>query len=487
MNTIALTWWNAPNYSVDVDGHVYCEGKQIFCQKWFYICCADGRDLALTVRDILAETWGLRPENEWAESKYADFLRDVQLFNKKVESGELVRCKFRKKVAVDRYQQIYISRDGTCYYRYNLVPITLYKDEIGRVSINYNKTAVGRAYVDDAVAATFIPVPEQILKIGCFAEDLNVIHLDGDMSNNNVCNLAWGFNSVDVNFDDLSVVHIDGIEYRSLAIFNRGTFYININGSVFNLRTQSMLRLQQHVRQTGSLYVECYKDNVKQRIGIDHAVAVLWKNDPIDVIETSVYKDVILRYRWFDEEVAAGRLKPTRFKNIDGDPYYVHINGEIYSYKYRKPMTLTLDGHGYKSTSASNNNIRSQVHLHRVLAEEFIPIPDEYIKQGLRKEDLSINHIDGNKQNNALSNLEWCTQTENMQKARDIGLYTSERYDPVPGEMLLDIVHGLSDKEIADKYGTDDTVIFNIRYHVGGLAKQWWKRHHFGFYKHRGR
>lgn len=43
---------------------------------------------------------------------------------------------------------------------------------------------------------------------------------------------------------------------------------------------------------------------------------------------------------------------------------------------------------------------------HRIIAQTFIPNPNNY---------LIINHKDGNKQNNCIDNLEWCTQKHNMQ------------------------------------------------------------------------
>lgn len=51
--------------------------------------------------------------------------------------------------------------------------------------------------------------------------------------------------------------------------------------------------------------------------------------------------------------------------------------------------------------------------IHRVIASAFIPTEEGKI---------FVNHIDGNKSNNAASNLEWCTREENIQHAYDHGL-----------------------------------------------------------------
>src|SRR5574343_2110631 len=57
--------------------------------------------------------------------------------------------------------------------------------------------------------------------------------------------------------------------------------------------------------------------------------------------------------------------------------------------------------------------------VHRLVAMAFIPYPDN---------KPQVNHIDGNKQNNLASNLEWATQSENMQHCYDSGL---KKYRPL--------------------------------------------------------
>lgn len=53
--------------------------------------------------------------------------------------------------------------------------------------------------------------------------------------------------------------------------------------------------------------------------------------------------------------------------------------------------------------------------VHRMIAIAFIPNPDN---------KKYVNHIDGNKLNNAVPNLEWCTHTENVRHAYATGLNT---------------------------------------------------------------
>ena len=72
---------------------------------------------------------------------------------------------------------------------------------------------------------------------------------------------------------------------------------------------------------------------------------------------------------------------------------------------------------GYEMVMLCRNYKTFNASVHRLVARAFIPNP---------KNKPHINHIDGNKANNSIENLEWCTPSENMIHAYRTGLKTPE-------------------------------------------------------------
>jgi hypothetical protein len=81
--------------------------------------------------------------------------------------------------------------------------------------------------------------------------------------------------------------------------------------------------------------------------------------------------------------------------------------------------------HGYKLVYPKRDSRKHPVLIHRLIAHEFVPNPH----------DLPVvNHKDGNKSNNHPSNLEWCTQQQNLAHAKSMGLRRVERAVLAMGE-----------------------------------------------------
>lgn len=96
----------------------------------------------------------------------------------------------------------------------------------------------------------------------------------------------------------------------------------------------------------------------------------------------------------------------------DFPEYYITDAGDVFSRQTMnnpngriRKLKLTKDRFGYLRVCLSDTNHKKHILLiHRLVAQTFIPNPDN---------KPCVNHIDGNKENNIISNLEWCSYSEN--------------------------------------------------------------------------
>lgn len=100
----------------------------------------------------------------------------------------------------------------------------------------------------------------------------------------------------------------------------------------------------------------------------------------------------------------------------------VSTRGRIRSTKYQganktRILKTKYDRYGYEVINVSINGTVRYLKVHRLVAETFLSNPDNL---------PTVNHKDGNKQNNLLSNLEWASYADNQQHAHDIGLFSKD-------------------------------------------------------------
>ena len=102
-------------------------------------------------------------------------------------------------------------------------------------------------------------------------------------------------------------------------------------------------------------------------------------------------------------------------KKIEGfNHYYISDDGRVFSDarggELRERATR-LNQKGYKYTFLTNGkNVKKTAIIHRLVAEYFLPNYDK---------NLQVNHIDGDKTNNKVENLEMVTGLENMRHASE--------------------------------------------------------------------
>ena len=132
--------------------------------------------------------------------------------------------------------------------------------------------------------------------------------------------------------------------------------------------------------------------------------------------------------------------------------FKARVDGTIIG-KRGKPMKGHIDRCGYQEVLFSENGKTNQYRTHRLIAETFIPNPNN-----LR----DVNHKDGNKLNNNVSNLEWCSHKDNVAHSFKNGLQTKATnqygtYTVLQDDDLQTILslhsEGLLDREIAERIG----------------------------------
>lgn len=101
-------------------------------------------------------------------------------------------------------------------------------------------------------------------------------------------------------------------------------------------------------------------------------------------------------------------------KQINGyNNYYIYDNGDVLNISTNKILKGSIGENGYKYYRLSKDNNKTMFYAHRLVAEHFLENPNFL---------PIVNHKDGNKLNNQLSNLEWVSCSENTKHAHDNNL-----------------------------------------------------------------
>ena len=150
--------------------------------------------------------------------------------------------------------------------------------------------------------------------------------------------------------------------------------------------------------------------------------------------------------------------------------YSVSNLGEVKSLRFNRLLKPSPhNGTGYLRVSLTKEGVTKVFYVHRLVAEAFLPYENR----------LEVNHIDGDKNNNRLSNLEWVTHHENVLHSHRNGLNKpnqvrgsrvgSAKLNESQVMEIKKTKNMYTYKELAKKYGVSTSTIYGI------VTNRWWK------------
>ena len=213
-------------------------------------------------------------------------------------------------------------------------------------------------------------------------------HIDGNKLNNNLSNLRLVSQSDNVKnaYKNNSKMY----QQNTIQAFNKNNELIK----EFNNIKDAYLFIN---HTNGTSITNCLRGVYKT------AGKYIWKfkDDKITEYNNNKYIDDIKNY------IILGKINEYDFSN-----YYINKEGIIINAKYKnRKIKKFINANGYNCVYLYyENNKKNQYPLHRLIAKYYLENGHTYFNDN----NYVVNHIDKNRLNNTISNLEWITQKENI-------------------------------------------------------------------------
>lgn len=144
------------------------------------------------------------------------------------------------------------------------------------------------------------------------------------------------------------------------------------------------------------------------------------------------------------------------FKTIPHYPNYeINTYGIIRNKTTGKNIKWVDNGNGYQFVRLYNSDTPKGrgCLIHRLVMSTFVPTEGQ---------NMDVNHKDGNKSNNKLDNLEWCTKSENTRHAHSTGLFTNKLTIDQVKEIKERLKTAKAYSKLAREYGVRHSTIWKI-------------------------
>lgn len=151
------------------------------------------------------------------------------------------------------------------------------------------------------------------------------------------------------------------------------------------------------------------------------------------------------------------------YKVAHHEMYTIYENGEIHSGIQDLVLRPRTNPNGYQIVTLDGK----QLLVHRLVASHFLPNPYNHPE---------VNHKDGDKSNNHVANLEWCSRDQNIQHALETGLRKGFVHVDVKRELLSRVLAGEIIADIAPEVGNHPntlTRMLRVQAQKDGLSNEW--------------
>lgn len=243
-------------------------------------------------------------------------------------------------------------------------------DSSGYISIRLMKEDDKKSYlikVHRIVAQTFLDNPEN---------KQTVNHKNHKRDDNRLDNLEW------------ATMKEQNIHKKSIPLMTGGKGVLQYDLEMNYIQTFGS------IREAGRFIDKDREDTTSSHISTvcngnrPTAYGFIWKHINYDDIENEIWKEITINNVIFNVS-NKGRVKSKR---------------NIISFGAK-------ENNGYRRANSNGDNQTNQkIYVHRLVAKTFLNIPEDIDK-------IIVNHIDGNKENNKVENLEWVTAKENSNHA----------------------------------------------------------------------
>lgn len=382
---------------------IILKSKKIFGEKFdFNNCNFQNYDKKITIKcKVHNNTFDILPSNHTRQIYGGcNLCKKDDISKIKLNENEVI-----KDVNIEKYKNLYlITNKGRCFSK------KTNKELSSRLRTGYKTVGLWYNKNDSEIEKENLSV--HILVYITFKNDYDskkiIDHIDGNKLNNDIMNLRCISQS-----DNVKNAYVNNdkmFQQKIIQAFDKNNnlikeFNSTKEASIFinHTNTTSITNCLRGYYKSAGCYIWKFKDdNINEEK----------KNKYIDIKNDEEYKCI-------------GKIN-----NEDYSNYYINKDGIIINKKYNnnRKISIFTNANGYSVVYLFYmENKKKQFQLHRLLGKIFLKDGEKYFND----KKYVINHIDENKTNNKINNLEWTTYKQNTnhscaRKVVKIDLKTNE-------------------------------------------------------------